>query len=945
MEVIKITVEELEIIVEARVEEALKDFKKLVPTIKEVVKEVQETFDKVDMQGMVKQADTAIKQIKEKFDSVDMKNMGKNVKQAVRQVKQQINNVNGSNLSQLEAQFSKASQSVEKYQQELENTKQKLSEVYAKMDEKQEQKWAKFTPEGLDVKNNPIAEKAIEPVVNESLNKDKGYQNLIKQEEKLNEKVEELNSKLEEAKQNYSQIGAEVEEAKKKQSGFSSIFTRLKTGIGTAKQHLSGFRLDFSKIPNITTTITKHIKSMSTGIKSGIGQVLKYAGALFSLRGIYSVLSSSAQSWLSSQNTGAQQLSANIDYMKYSMGSVFAPIIQYVTNLVYQLMKALQSVIYALFKVNIFANAGATAYANMANSAKKTASESKALAGVHSDINNLSDNNGTGDTGSGIVAPNIDLSGVDTQLSPLSQKLHDFFEPLVESWNTYGASLIEKAKETIGNIGELIESVWGSFENIITNGTVYSILENILGIIGNIAEAFANAWNNNGNGDVIIQNLADMFNNLLGVIEKIAGSQAFQTFLDGILNSFTGISTLIKPIISDLFALLEPILKITLSGIGTILNIVGEALKFIGENELVVTILEALAISIGLVTAALTIYKLVQSGIIAEKIMETAVLIANAAAWFAANIPILLVVAAITAVIAIVILCIKHWDELGSFLSGIWEWIKQTAINIWNAIKDFFVGLWNGIKDVAVSIWEGIKSFFISYFETVKNIFTTVWNAIKDFFVSYFNNVKTIFTTVWNTISGFISGVFDGIKNTISTILNTIFTIWSNIWNGVMNVITSVWNGIWGVIRTVINFILSGIESFVNGIISGINIVLGAISSVASAVGSLIGLNPISLRLNTISLPRLATGNVAYEETLAVFGEYSNAKSNPEITAPQNVLRETFEDVLANNQSNNGQPIKLQVFLGTKCIIDEVIDGINERARQTGKAQIKASYT
>ena len=72
-------------------------------------------------------------------------------------------------------------------------------------------------------------------------------------------------------------------------------------------------------LPNMTNKITSKIKQMNKGMRVGIGHVLKYAGALFSLRSIYSVLSNSASSWLNSQNAGAQQLKANIDYMKYAM--------------------------------------------------------------------------------------------------------------------------------------------------------------------------------------------------------------------------------------------------------------------------------------------------------------------------------------------------------------------------------------------------------------------------------------------------------------------------------------------------------------------------------------------------------------------------------------------------------------------------------------------------
>ena len=110
-------------------------------------------------------------------------------------------------------------------------------------------------------------------------------------------------------------------------------------------------------------------------------------------------------------------------------------------------------------------------------------------------------------------------------------------------------------------------------------------------------------------------------------------------------------------------------------------------------------------------------------------------------------------------------------------------------------------------------------------------------------------------------------------------------------------------------------------------------------------MGSLIGLDPISLKLSTISLPRLAKGAVLKVPTVAEMAEYPGASQNPEIVTPQNIMEETFDRVLARyNDSNNGQPIRVQVYFGAKNVIDEVIDGINEKTRRTGKAQIKVGY-
>ena len=88
-----------------------------------------------------------------------------------------------------------------------------------------------------------------------------------------------------------------------------------------------------------------------------------------------------------------------------------------------------------------------------------------------------------------------------------------------------------------------------------------------------------------------------------------------------------------------------------------------------------------------------------------------------------------------------------------------------------------------------------------------------------------------------------------------------------------------------------------------------------------------------------MNLPRLAKGNVAYDETLAIFGEYSGASNNPEITTPQNIMRDTFEDVLSDFNSNNGQPLHVTIQYLGKDIFD-TIDYINSKTRRTGKNTI-----
>lgn len=906
------TVEELDIVVQASVEQALTEFKKIVPQLKKTIKQVEDNFNDIDAKGMTNK-----------------------VQQAVQQVKQKINEVKNTGVDkQLQTQFNRAGASVQRYQGQLDQAKEKLRQVYAEMDNIQANTWKAYTPEGVEIGN-----KAIEPAVNNDLAGNKQYQNLSKEATKLEGQIASLNSKLNTTKQEYTQIEGQIQQTTTKQSTWNNIVNKVKTAIAGIKKNTNSTGSAFqsvatisekvrngcSQIFKITGRIVTKIKQMGTGFRQGVGHILKYAGALFSLQSIYSTLSGAANSWLNSQNSAAQQLNANIEYMKYSMGSALAPVIEFITNLVFQLMKAIQSLVYAFSGINIFANASAKAYSNMANSAKEANKETKQLAGVHSEINNIQSNdNSSSGSGGGSITPSFDLSQVDNQMSPLAQKLYDFFKPLVDSWNTYSAGLVEQVKTTASQIGELLSSVWGSFEEIITNGTAYSILENILAIIGNIAQAWANAWNYNNNGDVIVQNLANAFNNLLVAINNVVSSPEFQEWLNNCSDKFREISEKIasidwQPLVDALFEIGQSIGTLALDVLSGLVDI----FKWLAENPIVAEILLAIAIAIGVVSTAISIIST------AYNIWTTAteLLTLASSALNISMLPLIAIIVAIIAVIALVVLAIMNWDTVTQAIANTWEWIKQKAIEIWNAIAEFFTNLWNSICEIATNVWNGIKDFFVN-----------IWTGISTFFSNIWNGIKNVAMTVWNAITSTISNVINGIKNTISNVLNTIKTVWSNIWNGIKNVVTSVWNGIWNIIKSVVNNILSGIEGFVNGVIRGINWVLSGISKVANAVGSLIGLNPISLQLSTISLPRLAKGAVLKVPTVAEMAEYPGVSTNPEIVTPQNIMEETFDRVLARYQDNdNSQPIYLTVNVGNAKLGQILLDDLRNMKRRSGK--------
>lgn len=904
-----ITVEELDIVVQTSVEQALTEFKKIVPQLKKTMKQVENNLNKVETKGMVTK-----------------------VQQAVQQVKQKVNEVKNTGVDkQLQAQFNRAGVSVEKYQGQLEDTKEKLRQVYAEMDNIQTDTWKQYTPEGVELGN-----KAIEPTVNNALGNNKQYQGLSKEAIKLEQQIASLNSKLNTTKQEYSQIAGQIQEVTSKQGVWGNAVNKVRSIIDNVKKNIKGTKDNFegvsaitekvkngcSQILGVTAKVTTRIKQMGTGFKKGLVHILKYAAALFSLQSIYSGLSNTANAWLSSQNQAAKQLSANIDYMKYALGSALAPAIQFVINLIYQLLKAIQSVVYALTGINIFAKASAKSYASMASSAKKAAKETKQLAGVHDEINNIQETDPeSGSSGGGSVAPSFDLSQVDSQMSAFAQKLYDFFKPLKESWDKYGPELVAQIKTTAGQAGYLISSVWGSFEKIITNGTVYSILENILAIIGNIAQAWANAWNYNNNGDAIVQNLANAFNNLLVAINNVVSSPEFQEWLNNCSDKFREISEKIasidwQPLVDALFEIGQSVGTLALD----ILSGLVDVFKWLAENPIIAEIILGIAVAIGVLSTAFTVI--------------TTVVGFFTAAMDLLNISLLPLIA-IIAVIALIVLAIMNWDTITKALADTWEWIKQKAQEIWNAISDFFVNLWQGICDTATNVWNGIKDFFENVWTSISNFFSSIWNGIKDTASNIWNGIKNIFSEVGSWFTNIFQQAYNGITNIFNNIGSFFSGIWNNIKNTFSNLGTSIGNAISGAVKSGINGVISLIEKTINNAISLIN---GGISLINLIPGVNIG------RIGRLSLPRLATGAVLKVPTVAEMAEYPGASTNPEIVTPQNIMEETFDRVLSryqnNNPSSNEGIRQLIIQFGSHKVAVEMESLIKQAHRRNGTASI-----
>ena len=242
--------------------------------------------------------------------------------------------------------------------------------------------------------------------------------------------------------------------------------------------------------------------------------------------------------------------------------------------------------------------------------------------------------------------------------------------------------------------------------------------------------------------------------------------------------------------------LLDKIINLT-KGFGKFLLIGGGVLTLFGG--IVGTVLKVG----GVITGAITIVKgiskaflIAKNSMLLFKIQYYALVVgqklAAAAQWlFNASLfgcPIVWIIAGIAAVVAAVILMVKHWDKITAFFknlwekikiifSKVWEWIKNLffkyhpvglIITHWDKITNFFSNLWNKITGIFSSTWEGIKTFFT-------NLNPIEWlQSIGSKISAWFIELKNNFFEYGKSI---IQGLIDGIKAMFSKITEAISNI------------------------------------------------------------------------------------------------------------------------------------------------------------------------
>lgn len=329
-----------------------------------------------------------------------------------------------------------------------------------------------------------------------------------------------------------------------------------------------------------------------------------------------------------------------------------------------------------------------------------------------------------------------------------------------------------------------------------------------------------------------LQNMQEVkYDNLTAALGGI--QRQFETALLPLANELTGFLT--DALNNIDFETIAAQVASVLSEIGDVLTgtVIPAIQSFVGwivENQDVLT---ALGAGILAAVAAYKAYNLAITAYNAIMAVYKVVTAASATGTFtlagamtALNLPVLAVVAAIGAVVAIGVLLYKNWDTIVAKAQELGAKLSQTFENI-----RAWVG--NALSNIAATL-QNVGA-------TIMSVLSGWWTNIQN----VFNNVRNGFMSVISFITGFFT------------------TAWSTAWNTVTNIFGTIWGGIVGLVKGPIN-----------AVIGIINSAIGAINSISVTIPDWSPIFPgKTLGFNIPQIPMLATGGTIEQPMLAVVGD------------------------------------------------------------------------
>lgn len=514
------------------------------------------------------------------------------------------------------------------------------------------------------------------------------------------------------------QLGANFDKALSKQDALEQKvaqtryrYDEINASVSEYQQKIAGIQLQ--KQASEVERLKEGFKSVGNSIQNSIGKVARLALGIFGLRSAYMAVRRAS----SELATYDKQYAANIEYIRFALTQMIAPVLRYIVSLVATILGYINAILSAWFGINLFGKASAKDFQKMkagASGAAKAAKEiRKQLAGFD-EINMLSDQSdsgGGGGGGAGGAMPNFDLSEINVDALKWLTENKDLILSVIAG---IAAGLLawKLGLDAITSLGI----------GVLVAGIVYSI-QALLAYLKDPS------WTNFGK---IIQGIGVA---LIGLGIIIGGPAGLVVTIVGAIVLIVG--TIIK-YWNEIKAFLQKGIDWLKDRADWIRSNLGDTIGNIYD-----LFVKNLQLILDWFDNTFKNMKNILDGLIQ---FVKGVFTGN---WRMA------------------------WDGLKKIIGAVWDWIKNTIktafqliVNIAdqaiNAVKGFFNLLWTGIKAGASAALNFIKSIF---------------GGIASWFGGVINNVINMFrnfgTRAGEVIGGAFKGAVNGVLRAIESILNT----------------------------------------------------------------------------------------------------------------------------------------------------------------------------
>lgn len=286
--------------------------------------------------------------------------------------------------------------------------------------------------------------------------------------------------------------------------------------------------------------------------------------------------------------------------------------------------------------------------------------------------------------------------------------------------------------------------------------------------------------------------------------------------------------------------------------------------------------------------------------------------------------PIVLIVTAIAAVIAILVVLYTKCEGFRNFVNSVASAIVGFVKNAASAIAGFFKNLWATIQGIwsAVSGWfkskviDPLVNFFTPIVQWISGFFRgcwiiiqAVWAAVSGWFKTnvidhvvnffapipgiiggFFSGLWTSIQSIWATVSGWFNlNVIQPLVNFFAPIVENIGGFFANLWASICSIwqaagawfsenvttpINNAFQTIGDFVKGIFNGLIGMVEGMINRIIGAINSFIGGFNDVVGWGASFIGVDWEGLAtIPEVSLPRLAKGGIVDSPTILEAGE------------------------------------------------------------------------